>query len=139
MMTQYKEITLEKYNILKQECRCNKCSHFFEEYISQDYELVCFEDETGIKYFLPTYGEYGYLDLLEKMIDEWNPRERITKMVTERFVEKLNELTQSKVSLLQKVKCPICHSYDIFVCKRVTIENHPIQWLKIDTNKIGSH
>ena len=38
--------------------------------VPSNYELVYFTLENGEKRFLPTYGRYGYLDLLDRLVDE---------------------------------------------------------------------
>ena len=63
-MKKYTPVSMENYCIQELECRCNDCNNQFSEFMPFNYELVCFEDEVGKKYFLPTYGDFGYLDLL---------------------------------------------------------------------------
>lgn len=135
-MRQYKEITATNYCLQKLKCRCNACSFEFIEYIPLNYELVCFIDEFGEKYYLPTHGEYGYLDLLEKIVEGWKPDKDITNKVSEKFEKKFAEITPYSLSLFQKIKCPVCSREDITVIRRETIENYPINWIKIDTENI---
>lgn len=134
-MEKYKEIKADNYCIQKLECRCDNCNNKFIEYTTANYELVCFEDKDGKKYFLPSYGKYGYLDLLEKLVEGWDYSGEITKSVTEKFERKLKEITPYDVFLFHRVRCPKCKTTDIFICKRNTLLNHPIKWMKIDTDK----
>ena len=78
-MKKYTPVSMENYCIQELECRCNDCNNQFSEFMPFNYELVCFEDEVGKKYFLPTYGDFGYLDLLNKLVEQWNYNENITK------------------------------------------------------------
>lgn len=135
-MQQYKEITSIDYVIQRTKCRCNACDSEFLEYTPLNYELVCFIDASGEKYFLPTYGEYGYLYLLEKIVEDWKPSERITMGVIKKFEEKLVEITPHSVSLFQKIKCPACSKGDIMVLERIPIKNYPVNWMKIDIEKV---
>jgi len=135
-MKDYKEISVEDYCIQELECICNDCKIQFYDYMELNYELVCFKDEVGKKYFLPTYGKYGYLYLLERLVDEWNENDRITKMVTEKFERKLNEITRYSVTLCNRVSCPVCKQCNVFVAKRNIIKNGSINWLKIDVSKL---
>jgi len=135
-MKQYEEITMDNYCIQKLECSCNVCQHTFYEYTASNYELVCFEDADGKKYFLPTYGEYGYLDLLEKLVEDWNAETKITHKVTNEFEAKLNELTPYNITMWHRVKCLSCHSNNVTILKREVLHNHPITWVKIDKKKI---
>lgn len=131
-MKQYTSVSTENHCIQELECICNDCNNQFSELIPLNYELVCFEDEVGKKYFLPTYGKYGYLDLLDKLVEQWHYNENITKNIVEKFERKLNEITQLKVSMVDGVRCPFCKSENIFICKRNTLEKYPVNWLKID-------
>lgn len=135
-MKDYKEISVEDYCIQRLECICNDCKNQFYDYMELDYELVCFKDEVGKKYFLPTYGKYGYLYLLEKLVDEWRPNDTITKNITEKFEKKINEVTQYKVTLSYMAECPSCKKCNVFINKRNTIVKGPINWLKINVSKL---
>lgn len=135
-MKDYKEISVKDYCIQELECICNDCKIQFYDYMELNNELVCFKDEVGKKYFLPTYGKYGYLYLLEKLVDEWSPNDTITKNITERFEKKINEVTQYKVTLSYRVECPFCKKCNVFINKRNTIVKGPINWLKIDVSKL---
>lgn len=135
-MKNYREVSIENYCIQELECRCNDCNNQFSEYTTLNYELVCFEDEVGKKYFLPTYGKYGYLDLLENLVDGWDLNEKITKKVAEEFEKKLNKFTQHKVTMFDRVRCPYCKKDNVFIRKRNTLANCPINWLKIDIESI---
>ena len=53
-MKKYTPVSMENYCIQELECRCNDCNNQFSEFMPFNYELVCFEDEVGKKYFLPT-------------------------------------------------------------------------------------
>ena len=57
----------------------------FSEYVPSNYELVCFLLENGEKRFLPTYGRYGYLDLMDRLIDKWEHNDKITESIRKRF------------------------------------------------------
>lgn len=135
-MEKYREITSSDYFIQKLKCRCNMCNFEFYEYIPLNYELVCFIDEFDRKYFLPTYGQYGYLDLLEKLVEDWEMDKQITYKVVKIFEEKFKKLTPCSVSLFHKIKCPSCSKDDIFVIQREVLKDYPVNWIKIDTENI---
>ena len=118
------------------QCVCNACTKEFTELTPSNYELVCFEDELAQKYFLPTYGEYGYLHLLKKLVPQWNPQKEITKEITDLFEAELNKITPFNVTLASIGKCPFCHSEDIMVLKRASVLNCPVNRLKIDKSFI---
>lgn len=131
-MKKYREISCTDYVVQELKCKCNTCNLEFLDYIPLNYELVCFKDGFGTKYFLPTYGENGYLDLLQKLVEDWTPGKQITKSVVKKFEEKLVEVTPHVVSLFQNVRCPACSKDDVVVMKRTPIKNHPVKWMEID-------
>lgn len=135
-MKQYKEIVSTDYFIQKLKCRCNTCCFEFYEYIPLNYELVCFTDKFDKKYFLPTYGEYGYLDLLEKLVEDWKPNQKITSTVVKNFEQELKKITLHSVSLFRKIKCSACSKDDVIVLQRESIKNYPVKWMKIDIENI---
>lgn len=136
-MKNYIEVSMENYCIQELECRCNECNNQFPEYMPLNYELVCFKDDVGKKYFLPTFGKYGYLDLLDKLVDEWHPNENITKHIVEQFEKNLDKFTQHKVSMFDSnIQCPFCKNNNILISKRNTLVNYPVDWLKIDIDSI---
>lgn len=135
-MERYKQIASTDYFIQKLKCRCNACCFEFCEYIPLNYELVCFKDEFDEKYFLPTYGEYGYLDLLEKIVEDWKPNQQITNKVVKSFEQKFSQITPYSVSLFQKIRCPTCSKDDVIVIQRQSIKNYPVNWIKIDTENV---
>ena len=135
-MTQYREIVPSDYFIQQLKCRCNICNLEFYDYIPLNYELVCFIDESDIKYFLPTYGEYGYLDLLEKLVEDWEKDKEITYKVVKKFEEKFKKITPYPVSLFKKTKCPACLNEDVFVIQRESLKNYPVNWIKIDPENL---
>lgn len=131
-MSNYKEIKCTNYFIQELKCRCSICGFEFLDYLPLNYELVCFIDSSGEKYFMPTYGENGYLELLQKVVEGWKTNEQITRNVVIKFEEKLVELTPHPLSLFQKVKCPACSKDDIIIIQRLTLKNPPIKWVKIN-------
>lgn len=74
--------------------------------------------------------------VLEKIVEDWTPDKEITSRVVKSFEDRLEKITPIKVSLFQKIKCPICLKDDVIVIERTPIKNHPVNWLKIDTGKI---
>lgn len=135
-MKDYKEISGENYCIQELECMCNECKNHFYDYMELNYELVCFRDEVGKKYFLPTYGKYGYLYLLEKLVDEWSAKDEISKKISDKFEKELNKFTQNKVKINGRVECPFCKKCNVSINKRNTIAKGPINWLKIDISNL---
>lgn len=135
-MERYREIASTDYYIQRLKCRCNACCFEFYEYIPLNYELVCFIDKFGEKYFLPTYGKYGYLDLLERLVEDWKPNQQITSKAVKNFEQEFLKIIPNSVSLFQKTKCPTCSKEDVIVIQRESIKNYPVKWMKIDIENI---
>lgn len=136
-MSKYEEIKTGSYCIQKLKCRCDNCNNNFIEFTTLNYELTCFKDNEGNKLYLPTYGKYGYLDLLEKLVKEWNLNKKITPKIMDRFEVMINKITPNNISFCQKIKCPKCKNDDICILARDTLLNHPIDWVKIDKEKLN--
>ncbi len=119
------------YCIERKTCKCNKCNLIFNEHAPLNYESVCFETESGEKFFLPTYGENGYLDLLKKLVPGWNEKDEITAPVCREFIARLNEITPYKVDFQGKTICPGCKSEDIIVVDRCIENECSFKWLEI--------
>lgn len=131
-MKEYKKISMKQYCVEKVICSCNNCKNEFADIIPFGYELVCFDKESIEKVFLPTYGENGYLDLLKKLIPEWNESDEITCIISKKFEEKINYFTPYKVVQHNKTICPKCGSTEITISERKIKENYPINWMEID-------
>lgn len=132
-MKEYRKITMKHYCVEKLMCCRNTCKNEFVDIIPFGYELICFDMASGEKVFLPTYGENGYLDLLKKLVPEWNDSKEISFKVSKLFEERINNYTPCKVSYHNKTECMKCHSTEIVITKRIMKENYPIRWIEIDT------
>ena len=130
-MSQYIEISSNNYCVEELRCLCTKCKNMFSEYVPSNYELVCFLLENGEKRFLPTYGRYGYLDLMDRLIDKWEHNDKITEKNRKRFIVELQKITPYKV-MANKIKCPLCGSYHIQIMRRNLQSNTAVKWLEID-------
>jgi len=132
-MKQYTKICADNYCIDQLQCVCEECKNKFLDYFPTNYELVCFSLDDGKKIFLPTYGKYGYLDLLSKLVDGWKQTDAITKIVLDKFLRELQKIIPNKV-VMDKAKCTVCGSYNIRVINRQTKLNLKVDWLEIDKN-----
>lgn len=135
-MSRYKEISTNNYVVNKLRCACENCHAEFVTYEASNYELVCFELSNGEKRFLLTYGNYGYLDLMEKLVDGWSEGDRITCNISKKFEEAIKGITPYGVSLVSKINCMKCESKNIKVIQRNTVQNADIKWLEIDIEQL---
>lgn len=134
-MKQYTKIYANNYCVDQLQCVCEECKTIFLDYFPANYELVCFSLEDGKKKFLPTYGKYGYLDLLSKLVDGWKQTDAITKIVLDNFLQKLQKIIPYKV-VMDKTKCTVCGSYNIRVINRQTKLSPKVDWLEIDKDSL---
>lgn len=125
-----KTFPMENYCIERLDCRCSSCGNVFSGYAPSGSELVCFEDNLGNRHFLKTYGDYGYLYLMEKL--GCSAALPITPQTVAEFESKLSRITAAPVSLLKRERCPSCGSEEATVTKRELLPNHPVSWLGID-------
>ena len=133
MTQEYVEISKRKYCVEKKRCCCDKCGNQFEEIIPLGFDLVCFESNMGAKVFLPTYGKNGYLELLKKIVPEWDEKNEISVGIAKTFEKRLNLYTPYRVEFYNRTKCPQCGSDRVFVEERIPIENYPIKWITINS------
>lgn len=132
-MRQYRQILTNNYCIEELTYFCEKCQKKFFECVPSNYELVYFTLENGEKRFLPTYGRYGYLDLLDRLVDEWKPNDEITESISIRFITELQKITPYKV-MFNEVKCPFCGNHNVLIMQRSPRFNRSIEWLEIDVD-----
>ncbi len=132
-MSQYVEIFANDFCIDELKCICEICKNKFTEYAPSNYELVCFMLESGEKRFLPTYGMYGYLDLLDRLLDDWNKSDRITEVILHKFEEKLQRITPYK-AVISQTRCPLCASQNIHVVQKTMRTNLKVKWLEINVD-----
>ena len=133
---QYMKIHTKNYCIEERKCKCNFCNNSFFEYSPVNYELVCFDDGKGNRLFLPTYGKYGYLDLLQKLVENYTDKQPITAKVVNEFEKQLKAITSVPVSIVRKTICPNCHKEDVLVIERITHKDFPVNWLEIDIENL---
>lgn len=82
-------------------------------YVPSNYKLVYFTLENGEKRFLPTYGRYGYLDLLDRLVDEWKPN--------------------------NEIKYPFCGNHNVLIMQRSPRSIGTIEWLEIDIDSFNEN
>ena len=93
--------------------------------------------ENGEKRFLPTYGKYGYLDLLGRLVSDWNPAKPITESVSNQFIAELQNITPYQIKEYQLI-CPSCGSTAIQVMKKTAQYGRTVKWLEINQSLIDN-
>lgn len=135
-MSKYVEISSQNYCVEEVKCLCEMCGEKFYDYIPSNYELVRVVAENGEKYFLPTYGKNGYLDLMQRLVENWNQSDTINRGIVKKFENKILDIIPCKVHISSEVFCPFCNSKKIDVMQRTLKNNHPLKWLKVDLEKL---
>jgi len=127
------EGTILGYCISRLTCLCSACGTDFEEFIPTNYELVQFQCGDGKNRYLPAYGKDGYLDLLTKLVPEWDPKQTITKAVSKQFCERLSKVCGCQIELFgrSKLRCPYCGAKEVSVSKEDIVPDFPVEWLKV--------
>ena len=136
-MNPFMKISLDNYCVDELDCVCKTCKKEFSECAPSDYELVCFLLENGEKRFLPTYGKYGYLDLLGRLVSDWNPAKPITESVSNQFIAELQNITPYQIKEYQLI-CPSCGSTAIQVMKKTAQYGRTVKWLEINQSLIDN-
>ncbi len=129
----------KKYGINRYFFKCNNCSMEFEFLLPNGNYLVKYEEVEGFETrWLPTYGKGGYLDLMKKLLPDFDERDEITVQIGKRF----NELLQSRIELSPrgskftlaryKPTCPNCKSVDLITLEEEILASPEVEWLRID-------
>lgn len=136
-MSQYVKIYTNNYCINELRCFCKECKNEFIDYVPANYELVCFSLNDHEKRFLPTYGKYGYLDLLGKLVVGWSQNDRITKEISDRFEQELQKIVPYKVKMNKTQCCTLCGSNKIQIMQRSFRQDIEVNWLEIDVDYLS--
>ncbi len=126
----------DPYSITVTRLKCRACGTFFEWRQADAYSLIKFVSDDGREErWLPTYGEFGYLDLLQRLVPSWKPDATITKSVADAFDCSLGELL--KKNNLQRFRieegkvCPSCASKELTILSENALVNPPIKRLEV--------
>lgn len=118
------------YSINRLIYKCKICGNQFCEECSTDNELVnfYFEDDP-VQKWMNMFGENGYLDLLDKLMDIKREDDFIQPEVIA-FQNKLSEIAGRKIRIGGKRRCPKCDSSEIFVLDDIIIQTENVEILR---------
>lgn len=137
----YPKAVNNKYWIRKIIYKCKNCKkEFFHELpLDNDAVKLIGKDRTDIKW-LPTLGVGGYLDLINKLVPEFNGKEitgvvsmkisRIMQVELPKYTEKEISGNGYRVGGYEHI-CPNCKSKDLKEINEEIIENVKLDWVKI--------
>ena len=126
----------ETYWITATHYRCRPGAHEFSWHWAEGGEIVKFVNTVGREErWLPTYGRYGYLELLERLVPGFLRDHEIGYEVANKFRQVLMEL-QSSVGLKdvytvdeRPPTCPTCNTRELDEISHEVTVNPPVTWL----------
>ena len=122
--------------------KCQECGLEFVSLESNGDSVVKFIEEDGYEIrWLPIYGKGGYLDLLPKLIPEFNVSDTITMKVAREFEERFKLVSEPSLKgnlfNFNGIKhCKNCGSIDINRISEIVLTSPPIEWMKIECDLV---
>lgn len=118
-------------NFTETQLKCRVCGTVFDWRQPDAYSLIKFVSENGREErWLPTYGEFGYLDLLQRLVPSWKPDSTITKSVADAFDIALSALLAKNNLQRFRVEegkaCPSCSSKELTILAREEEQATPV-------------
>jgi len=126
----------EPYSISETRFECRACGAVFQWRHADAYSLVKFiSDDGSEERWLPTYGESGYLELLQRLVPSWRPESAITRSVADAFDRALGKLLERNNLTRFRIEtgkvCPRCSSKELTIVSEVVLANPPIERLEV--------
>jgi hypothetical protein len=119
--------------------KCKNCSNEFEYFLPNGNELVKYSEINGSEIrWLPSYGRFGYLDLLSKLRG-FNIKDEITVKLAKEFEDKLKEYMEPSrngnlFSISYKPICTNCIKSDLILVKKTVLKSPKVEWLKLSND-----
>ncbi|WP_069876816.1 hypothetical protein [Fusibacter sp. 3D3] len=124
---------VEKFSLKRLECRCTVCESRFVSDNSADNELVklYLENDLNPKW-IKMYGERGYLNLIEKLVEE-GASKQVTMKTVSILEQKISDILKRKVTFDKGFRiCPACSSKEVSIINEYTLESDKIDFLEIE-------
>jgi DNA-directed RNA polymerase subunit RPC12/RpoP len=116
---------------------CESCGSTFEWRAAEGTEMVRFvTPDGGEERWLPTHGQGGYLELLERFVPGFAQHQTISVIVTREFSRRLSAVqlkspSGAEFSIDERdATCPRCRSKDIRLLGKMVDSNPPLEWLR---------
>lgn len=115
---------------------CAECGESFIVMYSMHDDLVKYiEPTSGEERWLPVFGKYGYLDLLERLVPGYSRDMEVTMPISRDFggrFEKLQEPSSSgrPFSVAVRASCPRCGGIKLRTDREIALESPPIYWMR---------
>ncbi|MHC1723771.1 MAG: hypothetical protein AB9836_11290 [Aminipila sp.] len=118
--------------------KCKNCQNEYEHLLCKGNQLVKYIEKNGSEVrWLPTYGQGGYLDLLERLLENFKMNSEITMKNAKDFDIIFQNYTEKSANGNSFVisdgrhKCPNCESKELMLISEKILENPTINWMKI--------
>jgi len=126
----------ERYSVRKVLYSCNSCGKSFYVLQPNGNEIVkYFEPESGEERWLPTFGDGGYLYLIEQLLPSFTQNQEVTMAISRRF-EKAFSTIQKPSSLglpyilFVRASCPECGNAKLMTKKEFLLDSPPLTWME---------
>lgn len=126
-----------EYYVVEVECKCRKCGVKFGYRKCIDDSLVKFIDSSGLEEaWMPTYGDGGYLNLLETLVPGFDSHHQaITVPISRRFEIAFSEFQSpptsgGRWSIGVRPICPQCGTTNVKQLTETVLYNPELAWAK---------
>jgi hypothetical protein len=115
---------------------CNSCGESFSVLEPLGYELVKYvSSDYAEERWLPTYGETGYLHLIEQLLPDFTQDQEITVSISKRFEKAFSAIQKpSKTGMpfvvFVRARCSACGSTDLNTIKEALLDTPPLKWME---------
>lgn len=126
----------QQYSVRKVFYSCNSCGKSFSVLQPYGNDVVKYvatdgEDER----WLPTYGEGGYLYLMERLLPDFMQNQEITMAISRRFERVFSPLQKMSKNglpfvLFIRARCSACGSTDLRTEKESLLNSPPLEWME---------
>lgn len=122
-----------RFYLVDTQYRCAQCDDVFHWIWSEDNALVKFQEKGGAEErWLSTYGEGGYLDLLQRLVPEVRDAEEITPRVVAAFDNAFavyqEPSSNGNLFVVERgVACPHCGSRNLRILNERTIDTPSVK------------
>ncbi len=135
-MAYMQPIPPSQYFIRKSESLCISCSIKFIILSSYDNTIVKYVEPTsGEERWLPLYGDGGYLDLMHRLVPEFDSSQEITMLISKSFERIFSPLQEPSNAgypfvLFIRPSCPQCGSTDLRIVSEKVLDTPRVNWMK---------
>ncbi len=115
---------------------CSNCGKSFSVLYPEHNELVKYvETDSGEERWLPTFGDLGYLDLMERLVPSFSKGSEISMSISREFEKEFSRIQERSesgrpFSLFIKAICPNCEGENLQIEQEQKLESPPLPWMR---------